>query len=36
MSLEREESERFWNDRERTIDKVGNGYRLCMKRIDWR
>ena len=23
-----EERERFWNDLERTLDRVGNGYRL--------
>ena len=25
-----EERERFWNDMDRTMDRVGNGYRLCM------
>ena len=25
-----EESERFWNGMERTVDRVGNGYRLCV------
>ena len=25
-----EERERFWNDLARTVDKVGNGYRLCV------
>ena len=22
--------ERFWNDMDRTLDSVGNGYRLCI------
>ena len=25
-----EESERFWNDMDRTMGRVGNGYRLCI------
>ena len=25
-----EESDRFWNDMDRTLDRVRNGYRLCM------
>ena len=25
-----EERERFWNDMDRTMDRVGNGYKLCM------
>ena len=25
-----EERERFWNDMDRTMDRVGNGYRLCV------
>ena len=25
-----EERERFWNDMDRTMDIVGNGYRLCV------
>ena len=25
-----EERERFWNDLDKTVDRVGNGYRLCM------
>ena len=25
-----EEREKFWNDMERTVDGVGNWYRLCM------
>ena len=25
-----EERERFWNDMDRTGDRVGNGYRLCV------
>ena len=25
-----EERERFWNDMDRTVDRVGNGYRLCV------
>ena len=25
-----EKRERFWNDTDRTMEKVGNGYRLCM------
>ena len=27
-----EERERFWNDMVRTVDTVGNGYRLCIMR----
>ena len=27
-----EERERFWNELDRIIDKVGNGYRLCVVR----
>ena len=27
-----EERERFWNDLDRNVDAVGNGYRLCMLR----
>ena len=26
-----EEKDRFWNDVERTLDTVGNGYRLCIQ-----
>ena len=26
----REERERFWNDMDRTVDRVGNGNRLCV------
>ena len=25
-----EERERFWNDMDKTMDRVGNGYRLCV------
>ena len=25
-----EERDRFWNDMDRTLDSVGNGYRLCI------
>ena len=25
-----EESERFWNDLDRTLDSVGNDYKLCI------
>ena len=25
-----EERERFWDDTDRTVDRIGNGYRLCM------
>ena len=25
-----EEGERFWNDMVKTMDRVGNGYRLCL------
>ena len=25
-----EERERFWNDSDRAVDRVGNGYRLCV------
>ena len=25
-----EEREKFWNDLDRTVDRVGNGYRLCV------
>ena len=25
-----EERERFWNDMDRTMDRVGNGYRFCV------
>ena len=25
-----EERDKFWNDMDRTLDSVGNGYRLCM------
>ena len=25
-----EESERFWNNLDRTVDRVGNEYRLCV------
>ena len=25
-----EEKDRFWNGRDRTLDNVGNGYRLCV------
>ena len=25
-----EARDRFWNDMERTLDNVGNGYRLCI------
>ena len=25
-----EERERFWNDMDRVLDRVGNGYRLCV------
>ena len=25
-----EERERFWNDMDKTVDIVGNGYRLCV------
>ena len=25
-----EEKERFWNDLDRIVDRVRNGYRLCM------
>ena len=25
-----EERERFWNDMDRTLDSIGNGYRLCI------
>ena len=25
-----EEMDRFWNDIDRTLDSVGNGYRLCI------
>ena len=25
-----EERERFWNDMDRTVNRVGNGYRLCV------
>ena len=24
------EKERFWNDMDRTLDRVGNSYRLCI------
>ena len=27
-----EERDRFWNDMDRTLDSVGNGYRLCILR----
>ena len=27
-----EERDRFWNDLDRIVDKVGNGYRLCLLR----
>ena len=27
-----EERERFWNGLDRTVDRVGNGYRLCVLR----
>ena len=27
-----EEKERFWNDLDETVDRVGNGYRLCAER----
>ena len=27
---EGEERYRFWNDMDRTLDRVGNGYRLCI------
>ena len=27
---EGEERDRFWNDMDRTLDSVGNGYRLCI------
>ena len=25
-----EERDRFWNDMDRSLDSVGNGYRLCI------
>ena len=25
-----EQRERFWNDLDRNVDRVGNGYRLCV------
>ena len=25
-----EERERFWNDMDKVLDRVGNGYRLCI------
>ena len=25
-----EERDRFWNDMDRTLDNIGNGYRLCI------
>ena len=28
--VEIEERERFWNDLDRVVDRVGNGYRLCV------
>ena len=27
-----EERDRFWNDMDRIVDRVGNGYRLCKSR----
>ena len=27
-----EEMDRFWNETDRTLDNVGNGYRLCILR----
>ena len=27
-----EERERFWKDMDMTVDRVGNGYRLCVLR----
>ena len=26
-----EERERFWNELDRVVDRVGNGYRLCAR-----
>ena len=32
-----EERERFWNDLDRVVDRVGNEYRLfiCARRSEW-
>ena len=30
-----EERGRFWNDLNRVVDRVGNGYRLCARRSEW-
>ena len=30
-----EERERFWNDLDRIVDRVGNWYRLCEERSEW-
>ena len=27
---EGEERDRFWNDMDRTLNSIGNGYRLCI------
>ena len=27
---ENEERDRFWNDKDRFLDRVGNGYKLCI------
>ena len=29
-NVEEEERGRFWNDMDRTLDNIGNGYRLCI------
>ena len=30
-----EERKRFWDDLDRVVDRVGNGYRLCSVRSEW-